>query len=154
MHHTIPSPVQRESGVDEPINLLDVEYNCTKNSITVYAPYFLLFGRKPRLPIDLILSPTVDANEDSSHSKYVKDWKTQMSEANQKALQNSSHRKEKDIARNKMIKKLSPGLEQADRVLIRNMSGRGRTGKMRSFWEEKIHVVLENIKNGHITYNV
>ena len=146
--------MQRESGVDEPINLLDVEYNCTKNSITVYAPYFLLFGRKPRLPIDLILSPTVDANEDSSRSKYVKDWKTQMSEANQKALQNSSHRKEKDIARNKMFKKLSPGLEQADRVLIRNMSGRGRTGKMRSFWEEKIHVVLENIKNGHITYNV
>ena len=33
-------------------------------------------------------------------------------------------------------------------------SGRGRTGKIRSFWDEKIHVVLENIKNKNITYNV
>lgn len=38
--------------------------------------------------------------------------------------------------------------------LSERSSGRGRTGKMRSFWDEKIHVVLENIKNGHITYNV
>ena len=35
-----------------------------------------------------------------------------MSEAYQKALQNSSHRKEKDIARHEMIKKLSPVLEK------------------------------------------
>ena len=32
---------------------------------------------------------------------------------------------EKDIARHEMIKKLSPVLEQGDRVLIRNMSERG-----------------------------
>ena len=113
-----------------------------------------MFGRKPRLPIDLILSPTDDANEDHSHSKFVEDWKTQMSEAYQKTLQNSSHRKEKDIARHEMIKKLSPVLEQGDRVLIRNMSERGGTGKMRSFWEEKVHVVVENINNENITYKV
>ena len=38
--------------------------------------------------------------------------------------------------------------------LSERSSGRGRTGKMRSFWDEKIHVVLENIKNKNITYNV
>ena len=77
-----------------------------------------------------------------------------MSEAYQKALQNSSHRKEKDIARHEMIKELSPVLEKGDRVLIRNMSERGGTGKMQSFWEEKVHVVVENINNENITYKV
>ena len=94
------------------------------------------------MSVDLILSQTDDANEDHSHSKFVEDWKTQMSEAYQKALQNSSHGKEKDIARHEMIKKLSQGLEQGERVLIRNMSERGGAGKMRSFWEEKFHVVV------------
>ena len=94
------------------------------------------------MPVDLILSQTDDANEDHSHSKFVEDWKTQMSEAYQKALQNSSHGKEKYIARHEMIKKLSQVHEQGERVPIRYMSERGGTGKMRSFWEEKVHVVV------------
>ena len=77
-----------------------------------------------------------------------------MSELYQKALQNSSHRKEKYIARHEMIKTLSPVLEKGDRVLIRNMSERGGTGKMRPFWEGKIYVVVENINNENITYKI
>ena len=47
----------KKSWIDH-VQKLVYAYNCTKHSTTGYAPYFLLFGRKLRLPIDLILEPT------------------------------------------------------------------------------------------------
>ena len=91
-HNTIPSATGKWSGsIISMLKTLESTekrgwknhslhaYNCTKNSSTGYATNLLLFGQKPRLSIDLILSPTDDANEDYSHFKLVEEWKTQMS---------------------------------------------------------------------------
>ena len=54
----------------------------------------------------------------------------------------------------KYSNKLSPALEQRDKVFIRNMSEKRETGKMRSFQEAKVHVVVENTNNENIAYKV
>ncbi|KAL2091606.1 hypothetical protein ACEWY4_013869 [Coilia grayii] len=55
-------------------------YNCTHSEATGYSPYFLLFGRSPRLPIDLLFN--LDACEKhAGHKDYVTDWQRRMREA-------------------------------------------------------------------------
>ena len=38
--------------------------------------------------------------------------------------------------------------------MIRNLSEKCWTGKMRPFWEDKMHVVIENLNNENITCKV
>lgn len=47
------------------------------HAATGYAPYFLLFGWNPRLPIDLMFGLTVK-DQGSSHRDYAKKWKDRM----------------------------------------------------------------------------
>ena len=37
------------------LNLLLHAYNCTRHNTTSYSPYFLIFGRHPKLSLDIIL---------------------------------------------------------------------------------------------------
>ena len=61
------------------IQKLVFAYNCTKHSCTGYSPYFLLFGRHPKLPIYIIL-PT-GCHVKGTHKDYINKWKEQMKEA-------------------------------------------------------------------------
>ncbi len=55
-------------------------YNCTRHDSTEFSPFFLLFGRSPRLPIDLVFG-LKKGNSESSYPAYVKNWKTAMQQA-------------------------------------------------------------------------
>ena len=70
-------------------------YNCTKESSTGYSPFFLLYGRHPRLTIDLIFEteqPQI-LTKRRVHSDFVKRWKAAMKEAYQIASDRSKVRK-------------------------------------------------------------
>ena len=52
-------------------------YNCTKRESTGFSPFYLLFGRSPRLPLDLIFGHSLgEANV--THTEYADKWKVAM----------------------------------------------------------------------------
>ena len=47
-------PENQKSRWDQHVSKAVHAYNCTRNDATNFSPFFLLFGRSPRLPIDLM----------------------------------------------------------------------------------------------------
>ena len=69
-------------------------YNCTKHSDTGYSPYYLLFGRKPRLPVDFILKDQEEIEvEGRRYSDHVQMWENRMNEAYNMATRNTLSRR-------------------------------------------------------------
>ena len=73
-------PASAKADWKSHLNKLVHAYNCTQNDSTGYSSYYLLFGRQPRLAIDVIFQ---EAYEDQklktkSHAEYVKRWTIEM----------------------------------------------------------------------------
>ena len=114
-------------------------YNCTTSEATGYSPFFLLFGRPPRLPVDLLFE-TESENCARSSQEYVEKWGRRMAEAYDIASRNAS--KSADRGKRQYDKKrYGPTLQVGSRVLVRNVTERGGPGKIRSYWEDNIYVI-------------
>ena len=119
-------------------------YNVTEHSSTGFSPYFLLFGKQPRLPIDSIFEIEDDAKIRKSYQRYADDWKKAMNQAFDIVRKN----KEAAGKKNKVQydrKARGNEIKTGDRVLTRNRE-QGGTGKLRSFWEEKVYKVVEAVE--------
>ena len=133
-------PESYKSHWKEYLNKVVHAYNCTRHKLTGYSPFYLIFGHHPRLPIDLVfnLKPPV---ENKSYPKYVADWQSALKEAY--SITASKCKAQGDKAKAFYdLKVRSSTLLPGDRVLIENISECGGPGKLRSYWEDKVHVVV------------
>lgn len=60
-------------------------YNCTQNKATGFSPYFFMFGREARLPVDACFGVSTDGTSTASHTKYVSRLKHELHAAYQLA---------------------------------------------------------------------
>ena len=127
-------------------------YNCTKHDTTGYAPFYLLFGRSPRLPVDIVFGLR-EPNENVKHSAYVQKWQDGLREAFDIARANikkSSAKAEKQYNQATPCSVLLPG----DRVLVRKFAERGGPGKLKSHWEETVYIVWKRMADDSPVYEV
>ena len=134
------------------VNKMTFAYNCTRHDSTGFSPFELLFGRKPRLPIDIIFGNSKFTTV-KGYPEYLKQWKNAMTDsyriAAEKAEQCAANGRE-EYNRKARSSELKPG----DGVVVKNVVERGGPGKLRSFWEEKIYVVLNRKDPNSAVYEV
>ena len=77
-------PEKPKSTWWEQVPTLVHAYNCTRNNATGFSLYYLMFGRKPHLPIDILFrTNTVDLRGNST--TYIENLKPRIEWANKTA---------------------------------------------------------------------
>ena len=146
-------PESTKSRWPQHLNQLIHAYNCMQHCSTGYSPFKLMYGREPRLPIDLLLSIRENKNDAVSYKKYVEEWKRGMEEAFAIAKAKSSKRKEADRKRWNARPLLST-LRVGDRVLVQNKERREGPSKLVCHWEPNVHKVTKVMDENNVVYSV
>ena len=128
-------------------------YNCTKHASTTYSPYYLMFGRHPRLPIDVEFGLNKpNCGDNSSKSRYIQKLRRRLNYAFQKASKYSDQQASKyKKSYDKSVK--GPQLHESDLVLVKIVAHKGRH-KLQDRWEPEEYVVIEQPIAGTPVYKV
>ena len=134
-------PEKYKNNWKNELSKLTFAYNSTTCRSTGFPPFYLLFGRHSRLPIDVMFGLEA-VKEGESYQKFVQTWK----EALQAAAQLASATAKNDKT-NYDKKARAKDISEGDRVLVKNLTERGGTGKLRSHWEKYVHTVKSKVEN-------
>jgi hypothetical protein len=127
-------------------------YNCSRSDATGVSPFYMMFGRNARLPADLMMGVEPDQRVYSDHQKYVKDLRERLEYAYNRANQQDDNTKARSKARHD-AKVRENTLRKGDRVLVRNVSIRGKA-KIADKWASQTYLVQEQIDSNLPVYRV
>ena len=130
-----------------------ITYNATRSLVTGYSPYFLMFGRRPRLPVDLLF-PTVRRDENSQTTdEYVTSLydklKLALASARDTALLEAQRQKWLYDRRARAVE-----LHLGDKVLVKLDAFRGQRRKLKNRWGDALYTVVKCVADGIPAYEV
>lgn len=115
-------------------------YNCTRHESTKVTPFELMFGRKPRLALDVTLGLVSDT-ETKEYGEYVKDLKSSLKQA-YKICQDNSNRARLNQKKQYDKKIKGATVEVGDRILVKILAFTGKH-KISDKWESVPYIVLK-----------
>ncbi len=112
-------------------------YNSQRHESTGFSPFFLMFGRHPRLAVDVGLNLTTP----EATTDFTQDLQNRLGVAYDLAISNA--RKSAGRQKENYDKKVRGAtVSVGDRVLVRNVGLKGKH-KLANIWEDYIYEVLE-----------
>ena len=134
------------------VNTVTHAYNCTSHETTGFSPFYLMYGRHPRLPVDILLSLEKEQNQTNNYNSFVDSLKERLDYAYKLAQKHSSLKQSKQ---KKHYDHKSRGISVTvgDRVLVRNVSIRGKH-KLANLWEDMVYEVIEHPNSDVPVYKI
>ena len=135
------------------IGSIIIAYTSTRSLVTGYSPYYLMFERRPRLPIDLpfpmhqmqMLTHTID---EYVASLYDHPWESLV--IAQDCAIKEAQRQKRLYDRKVGVVELRPG----DHVLVHLDAFRGQRRKLKNRWGDDLHTVVAHVADGIPAYIV
>jgi len=114
-------------------------YNSTTHDSTGYSPFYLMYGRKPRLPID-VLFQLGSPHEDTDYVTYISKLKERLIYAYELASQNMEKSAKSNKRRyDRRVRGAVPAI--GDRVLLKNIGLKGKH-KIANKWQQHVYLLV------------
>ena len=144
--HMIGKPEEdRKACWLEHLPELLLAYNGTRSAVTGYSPYYLLFGRRPRIPVDYLF-PTL---RNSPHQTKMKVSVVAMQKRLKEAFTVARHLTSEEIARQCRYYDRKAGavaLQPGDIVLVHTDGFVGKR-KVKDHWEDRGFIVESQLED-------
>lgn len=134
-------PIDRKKMWKDHIASVVFAYNCTKHETTGASPHFLMFGREPRLPIDIEYGIRDSESDSTSYTEYVQKLHDSMTKAFE--LASKSSKVAQGTQATYYNRKVRGGSLQVGDVVLVRQKGLHFMDKLADRWEADLYRVLE-----------
>ena len=135
------------------IGSIIIAYISTRSLVTGYSPYYLMFGRRPWLPIDLLF-PTCRTQ---MLTRTIDEYVASLYDRLQDSLAIAQDCAVKEAQRQKRLYDCKVGaveLRPGDHVLVCLDDFRGQRRKLKNWWGDDLHTVVTHVVDGIPAYVV